>query len=1171
MPLWYVHSKTIECRPRMKNLTRLFLLVLAITLVGAAYYGWTTRPIPDFGRKVLVFSKTTAYRHEVIAAATQALTELGRSEAFNVVATEEADLFSDESLVQFQAVVFLNTTGDVLNQEQQVAFERYIQAGGGFVGIHSAADTEWREDPWYWYQRLVGGVFLSHPQNSDQSATVAVVGQHPLVAGLPATWSASDEWYDYQRLSADIQVVMTVSEDSYKGGQMGDYHPIAWYRDFDGGRSFYVGLGHTASTYDNAQFLSLLHGGLEYAMGESVELDYSQSRPEAWRYSRVVLDSGLDEPLKLAFSPSGELYYVQRRGALRLYDATRKTSVTVAQLNVFAEQEYGLLGLAFDPAFAKNHWLYIFRTVPAGQFGRNVLSRFKLVDDELQLESEQELLSMPVDGNAGIRATHTGGDMQFDSKGNLLLSTGDDTTPGDQSLTDDRPGQLYRDAARSAGNTMDLRGKILRIRPNEKSGYTIPDGNLFADSAQGRAEIYVMGLRNPYTIAYDDKTGLLYWGDVGPDGKSHVDRGPWGFDEINRTGSAGNFGWPYVIADNRPYAYFDYATEQVLDLADVAAPENRSRNNTGAKVLPPARPAWMYYPYEDSDTFWELGNGGRNSLVAPLFYSADYSESTVKFPAYMDGKLIISDFVRRWIKIVSTNDQGGVETITPLIETPLSAPLDMAFGPDGALYILEYGSNWFVANDDSYISRIEFYAGDNPPPVALATASKMVGAAPLQTVLNANASYDRGAGPGKLTYRWQLVEDGKPGTVLGTSEQQSTVLDTAGKHTVELTVADAEGSESTARLRFIVGNERPNVQIALSGNRSFYYDNADLEYSVSVTDIEDGGTHTGQILPEQVSVLFDYIGQSEDLAKALSSRTSDAVLEGRILVTEGSDCHACHGVDSTSVGPSFTAIAQRYGQREDVTDYLAEAVSAGAGGQWEGGHTMPAHPDLAEPQLQQIAAFILSLAGSQQTTIGGLPLQGSLAFDQHLEDSVRAIYDDVVTVDLGVFYPGSYVLHASYTDQGGDMAESLQGSDTLVLQHHKVTSKSFDESEGIVSFNVGGALNLGVYTHPGDDGQIVYGLMRQVDLSDVSVIRATVVAPKPILGGGPFELRLSALDATPLDSVTIESSFTFDAQDSAYDLDVSSVEGFQDLYFTTSPAESGGQAAFALVSLEFIR
>lgn len=1156
----------------MTILKRLLLGILILGLLAAGYYAWTNRPIPDFGRTVMVFTKTAGYRHDVIASAVNAITELGRREQFNVVHTEDASEFADATLSNYQAVVFLNTTGDVLDDEQQVSFERYIQAGGGYLGIHSAADTEWQENPWDWYQRLVGGVFISHPKDSDQMAALTVEGEHTSTTGLPKQWNASDEWYDYQRLSSNTTVLLSVSEATYEGGQMGENHPIAWYRDFDGGRSFYIGLGHTESTYANEHFLSLLHGGLEYAMGSNIVLDYAKSRPEAWRFTRKVLDSGLNEPLKIAFSPAGELYYVQRRGTLQRYNFAREVSETVAALDVFSDQEYGLLGLVFDPGFEKNSWLYIYRTLPQGDTGRNVLSRFQLVDGELLKDTEQELLSMPVDGNANHRATHTGGDMQFDAAGNLWLTTGDDTEPGDQSQTDQRPGKNYRDAARSAGNTQDLRGKILRIKPNTEKGYSIPKGNLFTDASEGRPEIYVMGVRNPYTVAVDDRTGMLYWGDIGPDGKAPTERGPMGHDEVNRTDKPGNFGWPFIIADNRPYAYYDYATETAGEFADVTAPRNPSRNNTGAKALPPAQPAWIYYPYDESKQYWDLGSGGRNALVAPLYYSDDYPQkSEIKFPAYLDGKLIISDFVRRWLKVVHTDDTGAVESMTPLIHEPLSAPLDMAYGPDGALYILEYGTDWFTGNDDAYLSRIEYYAGDNPPPVAVASADKLAGAAPLATTLDASASYDRGAGPVELQYRWHLIQNGKPGAVLGTLEKQPITLEAEGEQTIQLTVTDAGGSATSTQLNFRVGNERPMVRVNIDGNRSFFFEDQPLNYSVEVEDLEDGSTGDGSIAGGAVSVLFDYIGQSEDLARALSSRTSDAVLEGRKIVTAGSDCHACHGIDSVSVGPSFTAIAERYVNRDDASEYLTDVIAKGGSGQWDGGHAMPGHPDLSAQELRHSVRFIQSLAGEKTDTTGGLGLTGVAAFESHQDDGVHAIIEDMVTVDLGNFYPGTYVLHAGYTDKGTDSAVPLQGSETLLLRHPRLSASAFADQTGVLMFGINDTVKLAIYPYTDDIKPEIYATLENVDLAGIRTIRVVAAAMKPIMGGGPLELRLGSPDAEPFASVDIKASFSTDPENATYKFDVSALNDMQDLIFATRESDKSGQVAFSIMSMEFLR
>jgi cytochrome c len=1180
------------------------LVALFAALLAGLYFVWQSQPEPDYGRAVLVFSKTTEYRHASIAAGIHALQQLGAQEKFNVLASEDATLFNDDALAGFQAVIFINTTGDVLNAEQQMAFERYIQAGGGFVGIHAAADTEWKQldegSYWPWYQRLVGGVFSGHPESSDQMGTLTVRDNtHPATQALPQSWQASDEWYDFQRVSDAINVLVTVDEGSYTGAGMGAgaQHPVAWYRAFDGGRSFYTAQGHGDAAYADTNFLKLLRGGIAYAMGDGTPLDYSKARPQAWRFSRTVLDSNLNEPLKLAFTPQGELYYVERKGTLQRYDFEQRASVTVHTFDdVHSLGEYGLLGLAFDPDFANNHWIYLFRTIAKGDAGEHVLARFRLQDGVLDTNSEQVLLTMPADGMPEKDASHTGGDMQFDRDGNLWLSTGDDTKAGDASLIDDKPGNLQQDAARSAGNTQDLRGKILRIKPRSEARvdvsdaadsamrfYDIPAGNLFASAAQGRPEIYVMGLRNPYTIAFDSRRQRLYWGEVGPDARAPDERGPVGYDEINIADKPGNFGWPFVIADNQPYAYYDYEQDKALDKADVNAPENRSRNNTGLKILPPAQPAWMAYPYAESDELFELASGGRNALVAPIYYSDEVDRnSQIKFPAYFDGKLVIADFIRRWLMLVNTDAQGRPETITPIIDQPLSAPLDMAFGPDGALYVVEYGTNWFTGNVDSYLSRIEYYSGDNPPPIAVADAATTIGAAPLTTTLDASASYDRDGAKAELKYLWQRVENGKPGAVIGEQEQQPLTLDEPGEHVIQLTVTDAGGQEATALLRFVVGNERPVVTITATPNRSFYWDDQPIAYAVAVTDQEDGSIDTGTIAPGDVSIKFGYVGGGEDLAQVMVAESIDPVLAGRELATRDSDCHACHGVDSASIGPSFTEIAQRYENDEDADAIIRHSIKAGASGKWGGTHVMPVHPGLTDAQLAQLSAFILSLNGgengehhgAQNASATATALTGTLTFDQHKDDYIHVEIDKGVAVDLGKFYRGNYYFNARYTDKGTAQAPALQGQDALVLRSHVLLANDFDKTDGVMVVGVEDGMEIALVNAPTGGSPFSYGLLQGIDLSGISRIVVMATGVRPIMSGGVLELRIDDKDSPAIASQRIDIPLIPSLDNAYVTFDVSQIEGVHDLYFGTPAlpgADADGDILFGITSLEFLR
>jgi type 1 glutamine amidotransferase len=213
--------------------------------------------------RVLVFSKTAGFRHSSIPNGIAAIQQLGSANGFTVVATEDASQFTTANLAQFQAVIWLSTTGDVLNATQQTAFQSYIAAGGGYVGIHAAADTEY---DWAWYGGLVGAYFASHP--AIQTAQVRVEDSaNPSTSHLPTNWSRSDEWYNYRtNPRPNVRVLMNLNESSYSGGTMGD-HPITWCQAYGGGRAWYTGLGHTEQSYTDSNFTRMLLGGIQIAAG----------------------------------------------------------------------------------------------------------------------------------------------------------------------------------------------------------------------------------------------------------------------------------------------------------------------------------------------------------------------------------------------------------------------------------------------------------------------------------------------------------------------------------------------------------------------------------------------------------------------------------------------------------------------------------------------------------------------------------------------------------------------------------------------------------------------------------------------------------------------------------------------------------------------------------------
>lgn len=219
---------------------------------------------PTAGPTVLVFSKTAGYRHASIPDGVRMIRELGREHGFAVRRAEDARVFEEETLSGTEAVVFLSTTGDILDEQQQAAFERYIRGGGGFVGIHAAADTEY---DWPWYGGLVGAWFRSHPR--VQAAALDIADSvHPSTRMLPVRWGRIDEWYDYDRNPRGaVHVLLTLDEDTYEGGEMGEDHPIAWCHEYDGGRAWYTGGGHTRESYAEPLFRQHVLGGIRWAMG----------------------------------------------------------------------------------------------------------------------------------------------------------------------------------------------------------------------------------------------------------------------------------------------------------------------------------------------------------------------------------------------------------------------------------------------------------------------------------------------------------------------------------------------------------------------------------------------------------------------------------------------------------------------------------------------------------------------------------------------------------------------------------------------------------------------------------------------------------------------------------------------------------------------------------------
>lgn len=430
------------------------------------------------------------------------------------------------------------------------------------------------------------------------------------------------------------------------------------------------------------------------------------------------IDDSLVDPMELAVAKDGSVYFAQRDGTVKVIGAGSKESTVVGKVKVFNGLEDGLLGITLDPKFAENHWIYLFYADPetktdsnGKKAGENRVSRFTLTDGKLDLSSEKILVRIETQRD---ECCHSGGSLNFDAAGNLYASAGDNTNPfgsDGYAPTDEQAGRSPWDAQKSSANANDLRGKILRVHPEANGTVTIPKGNLFPPGTDGtRPEIFVMGNRNPFRISIDQKTGYVYWGDVGPDaGQANENRGPAGFDEIGQARAAGFFGWPYFIADNKPYLDFDFAGKKSGEKYDAKKPINDSPNNTGIRELPPAQPAFIFYPHSPSTRFPAVnGGGGRTAMAGPVYYFDAELKSDHKLPAEFDHTLFIYEWSRNWIVAVHLDENDKIKKMEKVWSgMTFKRPMDMELGPDGCLYVIEYGTNW-SDNRDSQIVRIEY-------------------------------------------------------------------------------------------------------------------------------------------------------------------------------------------------------------------------------------------------------------------------------------------------------------------------------------------------------------------------------------------------------------------------------------------------------------------------------
>jgi glucose/arabinose dehydrogenase len=578
--------------------------------------------------------------------------------------------------------------------------------------------------------------------------------------------------------------------------------------------------------------------------------------PPASRFQKVTLNDRPGEPMSLAVLPDRRVLHTARTGEVRLHNPRTGLNTLAAEVPVYQHDEEGLQGIATDPNFEENRWVYLFYSPPGdtpeddpstptvnegdapfegteADFARFKgvlrLSRFKFRQGEIDLSTEQQIIDVPVD--RGI-CCHVGGQIDFDNAGNLFLSTGDDTNPffsDGYAPLDDRPGRNPAfDARRSAGNTNDLRGKILRIRVGPEGGYSIPAGNMFPQGREGtRPEIYAMGLRNPFRFAVNRGTGDIYVGDYSPDSpEPNPLRGPAGHGRWMLIDRPGNYGWPYCVTPDLPYVDYDFDSQESGDEFNCLRPLNDSRHNTGLRRLPPVIQPDVWYTYPDSsqesglfpELFENMGGDGIGPMGGPAYQFDPENRSELRWPRYFNGQPLFYEWTRDYIKEFRLNRPNG-DRLVDIRHVPVFVdnPMDMEFGPEGALYVLEYGDGFFSENPDAQLARIDFVRGNRTPVVVAAAVghedpnTPLTGLAPLTVEFSSAGTNDPDGD--RISYTWDFNADG----VVDSREPNPTFTYTEnGVFDATLRVTDTTGRSAAASVTIIVGNVPPVVELVTS-------------------------------------------------------------------------------------------------------------------------------------------------------------------------------------------------------------------------------------------------------------------------------------------------------------------------------------------------------------------
>ena len=499
--------------------------------------------------------------------------------------------------------------------------------------------------------------------------------------------------------------------------------------------------------------------------------------------------------------------------------------------------------------------------------------------------------------------------------------------------------------------------------------------------------------------------------------------------------------------------------------------------------------------------------------------------------------------MRGWIIVVTMNEEGdyvSMERFMP--DHRFSNPMDMEFGPNGDLYVLEYGSGWFRANDDARLVRIEYNAGNRNPQAQLAS-DKSAGTTPLNVALSSAGTSDPDGDA--LDYAWMITDKAGQEVARHSGTSLEYTFDQPGEYIAALTVTDEDGARSTAETRIVAGNDPPQVEIDLMGcNRSFFFDGVPINYTVRVNDQEDGSLDNGGINAAQVALTADYLAEGFDMVEiAQGHRAADAAVAhaaGRELVEDGT-CLSCHLVAEASVGPSYKAVAEKYEDDPDAVEYLSTKIREGGSGVW-GEVVMPPHSQLTEDEVQQMAGYILSLGDEESAPM--LPVEGTYMPPEGSTEGV-------------------VVLRAAYTDRGANGLPGAMTEETLILRSSTVVVSTSELSDGTMKISVPQMpTEITIAMAPNSHAR-----MADVDLTNISAINFVAMVPPQLEGrGGYIEVRQDAADGPVIGKTEMIES----AMPGIFRAELEASTGVYDLYFVFKNDEPGEGGLFVVTTAEFI-